>query len=211
MQKNIFVGNLIFLQNWNFNREEGRAASNINFWRKTAQDEARRFFGSGSVDCVSCYATFKVDARIRYEIEAGFTWYLFPYLNYKFMAEFSLQAIANIDVQFDFSATYNYEPPARQLAKIRPMLNEALGAFNILGFPLSLSVTFGLDISVGIKFHAKSLLFISAGADVVCNYKFGVYHNYDRDTRNNGCRFNYHPLVARAAGAIEVTIWFRSA
>jgi hypothetical protein len=192
------------LQNWNFNREEGRAASNINFWKKSAQDEARRFSGWGSADCVSCYAAFRVDARIKYELKAGVHFFLSPFFDFKFMAEFSLQAIANIDLQLNMSGSYEYEPPALQLARIQPMLNSALGAFNILSIPLTLSVSFGLDISVGIKFKAQALLFLSAGADLVCNYKYGVYMGYERNATNNGCKFNYHPLVANASAAIQV-------
>ena len=200
----LFIDSLICLQNWNFNREEGRAASNINFWNKTAQDAARGFSGRGSADCVSCYASFKVDARIKYDLKAGIHFLLSPFFEYKFMAEFSLQAIANIDLQLNMSGSYEYEPPAQKLAQIIVMSDRTLSQFSIFGIPVVLTVSLGLDISVGIKFKAQALLFLSAGADLVCNYKYGVYMGYERTTTNNGCKFNYHPLVANASAAIQV-------
>lgn len=122
------------------------------------------------------------------------------------MSELSLKALANVDIAASFSAAYDWEPPAKRLASITPMLNEALGNFNILGFPLMLGVTFGLDISVGVKFSAKAALRFSVGADIVCNYKFGFYLGYDRpDQRRNGCQFNYHPVDFQVSGAIEVS------
>lgn len=200
----LFIDSLICLQNWNFNREEGRAASNINFWKKSAQDEARRFSGSGSADCVSCYASLKVDARIKYELKAGIHWFFKPFFDYKFMAEFSLTAIANIDVQVNMTGSYEYEPPAQKLAQIIVMSDRTLSQFYIFGIPVVLTVSLGLDISVGIKIKSQAFLFLSAGADLQCNYIYGVYHGYDNTAKNNGCKFNYHPLVANASAAIQV-------
>lgn len=160
-----------------------------------------------SVDCVSCFAQFKASATIKYQLNFEVSWWLFipyPSLNVRFMAEVSIRAIANIDLKFkfDYAAEYEY---SKQLASITPMLDQALASFNILGFPLTLGITYGLDISIGVSFSAKADLEVTVGADVQCNYKFGVYHNYNRPTQPNGCSRSYHTPRGRAAGSIEVS------
>ncbi len=196
-----------FSQNWNFDEEGGKAAAPIRIWSGKKQSESGSATAEGAVDCTSCFATFQVAATIKYLVAAGTYWTGWPYLETKFMAELSLKAVANVDLQAQFTAEYNYESPVKRIASISPMLNEALGNFNILGFPLMLGVTFGIDISVGVKFNAKAELKLTVGADVVCNYKFGFYLNYDRpDQRRNGCQFTYHPLKLDISGAIEVNI-----
>jgi hypothetical protein len=164
-----------------------------------------KFSGTGSIDCVSCYSTFKVDATIKYSVEVGTRWIFWPYAELKFMAELTVRAVANIDLNLKVSAAYDYEPPAKKIASITPMINEALGSFNIIGIPFMLGATFGIDVSVGVKFSVKANLEVAVGADTVCTYKFGIYHNYDRpDPRDNGCQFKYHPAVFSATGVIEV-------
>ncbi len=188
-------------QNWNFNQETGKASTNLNLWnRQTSTQRA-------SVDCVSCYAQFKASATVKYRVEYGIRWeWIFvpvPFVDVKFMAEVSLRAIANIDLQFSYDYAYEYEY-SKKLATLTPMLDQALGGFNILGIPLTLGITYGLDITVGVKFAAKAALQVTVGADVQCNYKFGVYSGYERPTQPNGCSRAYHSPKGSAAGSIEV-------
>ncbi len=169
------------------------------------EEGRHKFSGTGSIDCVSCFSTFKVDATIKYYVEVGTRWLFWPYAELKFMAELTLRTVANIDLNLKASAAYDYEPPAKKIASITPMINEALAKFDIIGMPYTLKATFGIDVSVGVKFSVKAELHVAVGADMVCNYKFGIYHNYDRpNSRDNGCQFKYHPAVFYATGAIEV-------
>ena len=116
------------------------------------EEGRHKFSGTGSIDCVSCFSTFKVDATIKYSVEVGFHWF-WPYAELKFMAELTLRAVANIDLNLKVSAAYDYEPPAKKIASITPMINEALASFNIIGIPFMLGATFGIDVSVGVKFR----------------------------------------------------------
>ena len=191
----------VLSQNWNFNQERGAASTSINLWNRQGT------LGRASVDCVSCYAQFKASAVIKYRVEYGVKWEFWvipvPFVDIKFMAEVSIRAIANIDLKFFYDYAYTYEY-SRKLASITPMLDQALGGFNILGFPLTLGITYGLDITVGVTFAAKADLQVTVGADVQCNYKFGVYHNYPRPNQPNGCSRSYHKPAGWAAGSIEV-------
>jgi hypothetical protein len=204
-----FYSNCFVLsQNWNFNQATGQASKSLNLWYRQIQSStsAGSTTLTASVDCVSCYAQFKASATIKYRLQFECKWWLFipyPSLDVRFMAEISIRAIANIDLKFafDYAAEYEY---SKKLASITPMLDEALAGFNILGFPLTLGITYGLDISVGVTFAAKAMLGVTVGADLQCNYKFGVYHNYDRPTQPNGCSRSYHRPKGWAAGSIEV-------
>jgi hypothetical protein len=210
----VYSNCFVLSQNWNFNQATGQASKSLNLWYRQIQssvtDEDSGYSGSttltASVDCVSCFAQFKATATIKFRLdfEVKWAWFIpYPSLNVKFMAEISIRAIANIDLKFafDYAAEYEY---SKKLASITPMLDEALAGFNILGFPLTLGITYGLDISVGVTFAAKAKLGVTVGADVQCNYKFGVYHNYDRPTQPNGCSRSYHRPKGWAEGSIEV-------
>lgn len=186
----------VLLQNWNFNQETGAASKSLNLWNGNVGGV------DASIDCVSCFAQFKASSTIKYSVAYGTSW-LKPYIEFRFMAEVSIRAIANIDLQFSLQYAYEYEY-SKKLASIIPMLDEALSSFSILGFPLTLGVTFGLDITIGVTFAAQAKLVMTIGADVQCNYKFGMYYNYPRPTQPNGCSHSYHSPVGTAEGSIEV-------
>ena len=185
-------------QNWNYNQEKGKASTSINLYDKQLSANSRV-----SVDCVECFAQFKASATIKYSIQAGIQRWFSPYCNIMFMAEISIRAIANIDLRFAFDYAYEYSYQ-KKLASIVPMLDQALSSFRILGFPLTLGVTYGLDISVGVDFKAQAALQVTLGADLQCNYKFGIYYNYPRPSQPNGCSFKYHKPQGSAEGSIEV-------
>ena len=69
-----------------------------------------------------------------------------PYCNVKFMAELTITAITNVDLLFTFAFAYNWTPDPIKLASITPMMDQALASFSILGFPLTLGVSYGIDI-----------------------------------------------------------------
>jgi hypothetical protein len=188
-------------QNWNFNQETGKASTNLNLWNRPTRD------GNGklSVDCVNCFAQFKASATVKYKAEYGTNWFV-PYLKMAFMAEISIRAIANIDLQFMFEYAYENEY-SKKLASITPMLNQAMSGFSILGFPLTLGITYGLDITIGVTFAAQAKLGVTLGADVQCNYRFGIYYNYPRPSQPNGCSRSYHRPKGTAEGSIDVIFY----
>ncbi len=193
----MLVVNLIVLpQNWNYNPSEGQASRSINLYQ-----------GSGvSIDCVECFAQFTASATVKYSVEAGVEWSWgipYPYASVRFMAEISIRAMANIDLKFGFNYAYEYSY-TQKLASIVPMLDQALSSFSVLGIPLTLRFTYGLDISVGVDFKAAAALQVTVGADVECNYRFGIYYNYEKPSQPNGCIFNYHDPQGSARGSIEV-------
>jgi hypothetical protein len=187
-------------QNWNYNSAQGKASRSINLYTRNGV----------SIDCVECYAQFKASAIIKYSVAAGFRrsgpWWNpipYPYAEVRFMAEISITAIANIDLQFAFNYAYEYSYE-QKLASIIPMLDQALSRFSIAGIPLTLRVTYGLDISIGVDFKVAAALQVTVGADVKCSYKFGIYYNYARPSQPNGCRFKYHEAKGFAEASIEV-------
>ncbi len=191
---NVLAVNLILLpQNWNYNSEKGKASRSINLYTRSGV----------SIDCVECFAQFKASATVKYSVAAGVRRWFRPYLNVQFMAEISIRAIANIDLQFAFNYEYEYSYK-QKLASIIPMLDQALSSFSVLGIPLTLRFTYGLDISVGVDFKAAAALQVTVGADVECNYKFGIYYNYEKPSQPNGCSFTYHEASGLASASIEV-------
>jgi hypothetical protein len=99
---------------------------------------------------------FKTNAVVKFYVGTGLSWGV-PYCNLKFMAELTLTAIANVDLLFTFAFAYNWTPDPVKIASITPMLDQALAGFSILGFPLTLGVSYGIDIKWGTA--ASALVF----------------------------------------------------
>jgi hypothetical protein len=182
------------LQNWNFNSEEGGAARSINFFEREFDN------GMASVDCVSCFARFKAALSVKFDISVGWKG-----VKATFLAEISISAVANVDVKFSFNYDYEYEYK-KKLASITPMLNQNLQTFKILGLGSHpLGVTYGLDISIGVKFEAKANFDMTVGADFQCNFKFGVYYNIKPSSKGNGCTHSFHkPSGEFLTGSVQV-------
>ena len=62
------------------------------------------------------------------------------------MAELSITALTNVDLAFNFDFEYRWTPEPIKLASITPLMDQALAGFNIMGFPLTLGVSYGIDI-----------------------------------------------------------------
>jgi hypothetical protein len=62
------------------------------------------------------------------------------------MAELSITALTNVDLAFNFDFAYRWTPEPIKLASITPLMDQALAGFNIMGFPLTLGVSYGIDI-----------------------------------------------------------------
>jgi uncharacterized membrane protein len=184
------------LQSWNFNEEKGGEAKSINLWNSSLSEQSK-----ASVDCVSCYARFTAAATIKFEISVS----VIPWrVTTKLMAEISVNAIANVDLKFSFNYEYEFEY-SKKLLTITPMINQNLANFNVLGFNNILKATYGIDISVGVKFEAKAEFAVTVGADIQCNFKFGVYHNYEPSSTDDGCSHNFHPPKGNfVKGSVEV-------
>ncbi len=188
------------LQSWNFDEEEGGAAKPINLWNRSLSENTK-----ASVDCVKCYARFTAAATIKFEISVRPAFALPPWtFTTKLMVEISLNAIANVDIKFSFNYEYEWEY-SKKLLTITPMINQNLASFKVLGFNNILKATYGIDISVGVKFEAKAEFAVTVGADIQCNFKFGVYHNYKPSTERDGCSHSFHkPEGKFVTGSVEV-------
>ncbi len=107
------------------------------------------------------------------------------------MAELHVQYKANLDFVFEASAQFKYSPTPISLAKLRPLVNQALSSLSIIGIGLPLKATFGMDIrysvstvlpsvtlpfpltlfvSMGVDFEFKAKMKATIGADAQCDY-----------------------------------------
>jgi hypothetical protein len=151
----------VFVQSWNYNQPQGKAAKSLTLWQTKRQNS--NLMLTSSIDCTNCFAQvstlhltpcqrwnqcaiqFKTSALIKFNIATGMSWGV-PYCNLKFMAELSITAITNVDLAFNFAFAYTWAPQPIKLASITPLMDQALAGFNILGFPLTLGVSYGIDI-----------------------------------------------------------------
>jgi hypothetical protein len=147
------------LQNWNYDDGTAKATKSINIYSASGESKTETTTAKGeiSLDCENCFSILTADLVFSYSIDYGVRWKCvglgwfcvpvpLPYLSVSFMAELNVQYKANLDFVFTASAEFKYSPKPISLAKLRPLVNEALSSLSIIGIGLPLKATFGMDI-----------------------------------------------------------------
>jgi hypothetical protein len=147
------------LQKWNYDEGTAKATKSINIYSASgeAKEETTSASYKVSLDCENCFSVLTADLVFSYSIDYGIRWRKpcarwwcpplpLPYLSASFMAELHVQYKANLDFVFEASAQFKYSPTPISLAKLRPLVNQALSSLSIIGIGLPLKATFGMDI-----------------------------------------------------------------
>ena len=167
------------LQNWNYDEGTAKATKDINIYKTSGESETDTTTAKYevSLDCENCYSILTADLVFSYSIDygvrfkcVGIGWFCVPlpvpYLSASFMAELNVRFNANLDFVFSASASFKYSPKPISLAKLRPLVNQALSSLSIIGIGLPLKASFGMDIRFAgsISFYLPFVLFTFSSA-----------------------------------------------
>ncbi len=110
-----------------------------------------------SLDCVNCFSSLKADLFLFYSISAS----LRSGLSIAAKAEITVRFVANLDFEFSADAAFKFSPKPISLAKLKPLMEQALVAMRLFRSFFPLRVSFGMDIRYARATFLVSLAFLT--------------------------------------------------